>query len=124
MATMAKAPSRSAAEEQEPLPAAPARTVSPSDDAAPTLTPENLHAISRALSDPKRFAILQQIAANEHLMCSQLNAQDCLSAATISHHLRELQEAGLVDSRRDGRRMRLTLRRPVWNAYIRHLQQL
>lgn len=89
-----------------------------------SLSTEELQTISRALADPKRFGILQQIAASEHLMCSQLNARDCLSPATISHHLRELQEAGLVDSSRDGRQMRLSLRRPVWNAYIRHLQQL
>ncbi|GAC1421606.1 MAG: hypothetical protein NVSMB62_16710 [Acidobacteriaceae bacterium] len=89
-----------------------------------SLSAEALNAIARALADPKRFAILQQIAASEHLMCGQLHVQDCLSPATISHHLRELQEAGLVDSSRDGRQMRLVLRRPVWNAYLRHLQQL
>lgn len=88
------------------------------------LSADDLHAISRALADPRRFAILRQIASSEHLMCGQLDAQDCLSPATISHHLRELQEAGLVDSRRDGRQTRLNLRRAVWNAYLRHLQQL
>ena len=93
-------------------------------DGPVSLSADDLQAISRALADPKRFAILQQIAASEHMMCGQLHAQDCLSPATISHHLRELQDAGLVDSSRDGRQMRLALRRPVWNAYIRHLQQL
>lgn len=88
------------------------------------LTPENIQAIARALADPRRFAILHQIAANETLLCSRLDAQECISPATISHHLRELQEAGLVDARRDGRSMCLSLRRDVWNAYLRHLQQL
>ena len=88
------------------------------------LTPDGFQAIARALADPRRFAILQQIAANDHLMCSDLNVQTCISPATISHHLRELGEAGLIDARRDGRRMCLTLRRATWNAYLRQLQQL
>ncbi len=88
------------------------------------LRAEELQAIARALADPSRFAILQQIAASDATMCSNLHAQENLSPATISHHLRELQEAGLVDSRRDGRRMCLKLRRPVWSAYLRYLQHL
>ena len=88
------------------------------------LSPEDLQAIARALADPRRFAILQQIAAHDQLLCGQLNAQQTISPATISHHLRELQDAGLVDAQRTGRQMCLTLRRPVWNAYLRYLQQL
>lgn len=94
----------------------------PVHDAVESLTPEQLQAISRSLADPRRFAILQQIAARENLLCSNLDAQACISPATISHHLRELQEAGLVDAQRQGRSMCLKLRRPVWNAYLRHLQ--
>lgn len=88
------------------------------------ITPEHFQAISRALADPRRFAILQQIAASENLLCGNLDAHTCISPATISHHLRELQEAGLIDARRDGRSMCLSLRRSSWNAYLRQLQQL
>ncbi len=88
------------------------------------LSQEQIQAISRSLGDPRRFAILQQIASNDSLLCSSLDAQSSITPATISHHLRELQEAGLVDAQRQGRTMCLSLRRPVWNAYLRHLQQL
>ena len=94
---------------------------------APTsvaLAPEQIQAIARALADPRRFAILQQIAGNDHLMCSGLDVKSCISPATISHHLKELQSAGLIDAERQGREMRLSLRRPVWTAYLHHLQQL
>lgn len=89
-----------------------------------TLTLEAFQAISRALAEPRRFEILQQIASSDTVLCGQLHAQDCISPATISHHLKELQEAGLIEAERNGRQMCLRLRRPVWTAYLHQLQQL
>ncbi|MDE1154224.1 MAG: helix-turn-helix transcriptional regulator [Acidobacteriaceae bacterium] len=75
--------------------------------------------ISRAIADPKRLCILKQIAANpEQTPCSSLQVHEALSPATVSHHLKELQESGLVDVAREGRTARLTLRREVWDAYL------
>ena len=88
------------------------------------LKPEQIGAISRAVADPRRYAMLQQIAAAELMPCCQLNAHSDLSPATISHHLKELVDAGLIQSEREGRGMNLTLRRDVWNAYLRALQQI
>ena len=88
------------------------------------LTPEQFQAISRALAEPRRFEMLQQIASCGNLMCGQLHVQDCLSPATISHHLKELQEAGLIEVERNGRQMNMRLRRAVWAAYLGQLQQL
>lgn len=88
------------------------------------LTQEQFQAIARTLADPRRFAILQQIASQDSLLCGSLEAHGCISPATISHHLRELQGAGLVDVERQGRSMCLRLRRPVWDAYIHQLQQI
>ena len=88
------------------------------------LTQEQSQAIARTLADPRRFAILQQIASAETMLCCNLDVHDCISPATISHHLRELQEAGLIDSERNGRTMCLRLRRSVWNAYLHYLQQI
>jgi ArsR family transcriptional regulator, arsenate/arsenite/antimonite-responsive transcriptional repressor len=88
------------------------------------LTPDQVEAISRAVADPRRFAMLHDIASTPVLACSGLSAQECLSPATISHHLKELQTAGLVDVAREGRELRLTLRRDVWDAYLRELATL
>ena len=88
------------------------------------LTAEQITAISRALADPRRFAILQQIAAGGELPCSALDVHACISPATISHHLKELQNAGLITAEREGRNMRLTLRREIWGAYLRELGSL
>ena len=93
-------------------------------DVSVTLTPEQVQTISWAVADPRRFAMLQDIARQPVLACSGLSAQECLSPATISHHLKELQAAGLVDVGREGRELRLTLRRDVWAAYLRDLASL
>ncbi|HVG26228.1 MAG TPA: helix-turn-helix domain-containing protein [Acidobacteriaceae bacterium] len=90
-----------------------------------SLTDEQMQAIARALADPRRFAILQQIASHtECTQCSALHEQQILSPATISHHLKELAEAGLIDVRREGRTAALSLRRETWNAYLAGLARI
>jgi ArsR family transcriptional regulator len=88
------------------------------------LAPEQVQAIARALAEPRRFAILQQIAQQPSMRCSCLNERECISPATLSHHMKELQEAGLIEVEREGRAAKLTLRRDVWDAYLRELSNL
>jgi ArsR family transcriptional regulator len=89
------------------------------------LDDEQFRAISRALADPRRYAILQQVAAvTDGLGCGALQEHDQISPATISHHIKELTEAGLLDMERDGRCANLSLRRDVWQAYVQRLSAL
>jgi len=88
------------------------------------LTDEQMQAIARAVADPSRFAILQQIARRDCTACGSLDAQKLLSPATISHHLKELADAGLIDVQREGRCASLTLQRDLWNAYLAQLARL
>ncbi len=88
------------------------------------LTAEQTAAIARALADPRRFAIFEQIARCDSLACSALVEHEAISPATISHHLKELAEAGLIESVREGRSMRLSVSRSVWNAYLKRLGDL
>jgi ArsR family transcriptional regulator len=88
------------------------------------LSDEQMQTIARALADPRRFAILQQIAHQDCTPCGSLDEQKVLSPATISHHLKELADAGLIDVQREGRCASLTLQRDVWNAYLAQLAKL
>jgi ArsR family transcriptional regulator len=88
------------------------------------LTPEQIAGIARALADPRRFAIFEQIARCDGLACSALSEHQAISPATVSHHLKELSEAGLIDAVRYGRRMNLSVCRSVWDAYVKRLQKL
>lgn len=88
------------------------------------LSEEQFHAIARVLADPRRFAILEQIAASGSLPCSLLREQEIISRATISHHLKELSEAGLISVEHHGRTAQLTLERKLWNRYLKRLARL
>ena len=81
--------------------------------------------ISKALADPKRFEILQRIAASpEPPTCSCVREWIGLAPATITHHLKELESAGLVNVERCGKFAHITLRREVWSAYLARLAEL
>jgi ArsR family transcriptional regulator len=62
---------------------------------------ELLAARFKALADPTRVAIVNRLAAGECCVCD-LNAAFDLSQPTISHHLRVLRDAGLVEATRRG----------------------
>lgn len=81
------------------------------------------HRISKALADPRRFAILERIAASAELPCQSLCAEFPVSKATMSHHLRELENAGLVVIRKDGKFAHLTFQKKVWREYRRKLKK-
>jgi ArsR family transcriptional regulator len=56
----------------------------------------------RALADPTRVAIVNRLSGADELCVCDLTAAFDLSQPTISHHLRILRDAGLVESSRRG----------------------
>ena len=80
--------------------------------------------ISKALADPRRYEILTRIAAQKELACSDVRRHLHISPATLSHHLKELANAGLVDLRREARFVHMKLRRKVWRDYLSELNKL
>jgi len=58
--------------------------------------------ISKALADPTRLQIYQAIAAKPDMYCGEILAKYDLAAGTLSHHLKTLVEAGLIECRREG----------------------
>jgi ArsR family transcriptional regulator len=58
--------------------------------------------ISKALADPTRLQIYEEIAAHPDIYCGEIIEKYELSPGTVSHHLKILLEAGLIDCRKDG----------------------
>ena len=73
--------------------------------------------IAKALADARRFAILERIASTGDTACQHLCEQFPVSQPTMSHHLRLLVEAGLVEMRRDGQYVHYRLRAETVRAY-------
>ena len=63
---------------------------------------EELAARFRALADPTRVAIINRLSGADCLCVCDLTEAFALSQPTISHHLRILREAGLVEASRRG----------------------
>lgn len=59
--------------------------------------------VLKAIADPVRFRMIQQIASAGELSCSELGESFDLSQPTISHHLRILCDAHVLVGRTDGK---------------------
>jgi ArsR family transcriptional regulator len=63
---------------------------------------ERVAPMFKALGDPVRLRLAAMIAAQDEICVCDLTPHFELSGPTISHHLRILREAGLVDCERRG----------------------
>ena len=84
----------------------------------------DVQAVSRVLSDPRRFEILKQIAAHDCTACSALREAFPITAATLSHHLKELESCGLIETARRGKFIDVTFQRDVWKSYLKELKKI
>jgi ArsR family transcriptional regulator, arsenate/arsenite/antimonite-responsive transcriptional repressor len=91
----------------------------------PRLTERQVNQIARALADPRRYEILKKISGcGCGMACAALREGVPISAATLSHHLKELEMAGLIAIEREGKFANLSFRKDVWKAYLEQLAEI
>lgn len=77
--------------------------------------------IAKALADPTRLKMLRDVRDAGELTCSCLCERFPLSQPTISHHIRALEDAGLLTVRKDGQFHRLTVNEELLAGFSGHL---
>jgi ArsR family transcriptional regulator, arsenate/arsenite/antimonite-responsive transcriptional repressor len=65
---------------------------------------QELAAFAKAMSHPARIAILKVLAGKNECICGEIVEVLPLAQSTVSQHLKELKNAGLIDGETDGPR--------------------
>ena len=88
------------------------------------MDPNQFQRIGKALSDPRRFEIFEEMAASaDELACGRIVERFPVTQATVSHHLKELTDAGLIEIRPEGQFRYCRARLDVLEEYIQELQR-
>jgi predicted transcriptional regulator len=72
--------------------------------------------LAKALGHPARIAILEILMKRQACVCGTLVDELPLSQATVSQHLKELKEAGLIQGTIDGPRVCYCIDPDGWKA--------
>jgi ArsR family transcriptional regulator len=91
--------------------------------AATQISDRQMQMIARALADPRRYEILKKLSAQScPTPCTDM--RDCIniSPATLSHHMKELETAGLVRSEKAGKFVNYFPQPRVLRAYLSRLR--
>lgn len=86
---------------------------------------KKMEKISKALGDPYRMQMMEAIRKEEGWMpCAVLIGMFDLAQSTVSHHLKQLVDAELLLTEKDGRSSLYKINREVVNAYVDYLNRL
>ncbi len=79
---------------------------------------------AKALSHPARISILLMLAKQKTCICGDMVEQLPMAQSTVSQHLKELKEAGLIMGEIDGPRICYCLNHEIFNQFRGILDEL
>ena len=85
-----------------------------------TIKEQELAAVAKAMSHPARIAILKILAQRNECICGEIVDVLPLAQSTVSQHLKELKEAGLINGSVDGPRSCYCIN---WKAFDKFNQE-
>ncbi len=79
--------------------------------------------ICKALSDPNRLQVIQILTGGERCACELLE-QLQITQPTLSHHMKTLEDCGLVSTRRKGKWSHYSLNSDQWTAFRDYIESI
>ena len=82
---------------------------------------EDIISVSKALSDKNRVEIVKLLSENELCACHLLEHFD-ITQPTLSHHMKQLKESGLVKVTKKGTWNHYSINKEIIDEYINFLK--
>ncbi|MCU6797899.1 MULTISPECIES: helix-turn-helix transcriptional regulator [Paenibacillus] len=78
--------------------------------------------VYKALGEPTRLKIAMMLTDEKNLCCSDIGSKlESVAGSTLSHHLKQLTECGLLDLRKDGTYIFYSVNREMAHKYAPYL---
>ena len=89
------------------------------------LSTKQIEKISKALGDANRLKILQHISKKGGCgQCADIQEESELAQPSVSHHIKVLVEAGLIEAEKEGRNHKYNLNEKLLKEYTNSITQL
>ncbi|SFL81899.1 DNA-binding transcriptional regulator, ArsR family [Paenibacillus sp. 1_12] len=78
--------------------------------------------VYKALGEPTRLKIAMMLTEEKNLCCSAIGGKlESVAGSTLSHHLKQLTECGLLDLRKDGTYIYYSVNREMAQKFAPYL---
>jgi DNA-binding transcriptional ArsR family regulator len=81
-----------------------------------------LATLLKALAHPARIAIIQHLVKTEHCICGDIVEELGLAQATISQHLKELKNIGIIKGCVEGTSVSYCIDEKVWQQVKKEME--
>jgi ArsR family transcriptional regulator len=89
------------------------------------LSIKQVEKISKALGDANRLKILRHIAGKGGCgHCAEIQEVIDLAQPSVSHHIKTLIEAGLIEAEKEGRNYKYTINEEIVRHYIQVVRHI